>query len=98
VINFRNWPKTIAEACRKAAENLNSIEGKPGRPTISWYRDFARVLAFVAEKNGLLSTIEKDFVRLAERFEALLPLHMRSPTLDVRVQRLKRVRRKLRKG
>jgi hypothetical protein len=50
---FRKWPRTIAEACRRAARDLDLIEVAPGRQSRDWYDDFKRVLTFIAKKNGI---------------------------------------------
>jgi hypothetical protein len=101
VIEFRKWPRTVAEACRTAAKNLNLIKGKSGKPPRDWYRDFKRVLTFVAEKNGIRPMVvinwrtqeaQGRFIDLAERFEQLLPGHMRSPNRQAIAKMLQRTK------
>jgi hypothetical protein len=97
VLNFRRWPRTVAAACLKAAEDLGKIKGKGGRPSLDWYPDFKRVLTCIAEKNSISRTIEINretgkpqgrFIELAERFEELLPPMLRSPSLEAMAKRL----------
>jgi hypothetical protein len=100
VIGFRKHPNIIADACRRAAKELSLITGKVSRPRIDWYRDFRRVLVFIAEKNGIRTTISVDprthkaqgsFLDLAVAFERLLLPHMRSPSSEACAKRLKKV-------
>ncbi len=88
---FHRWPRTIAEACRRAVRDLDLIEGAPGRQPRDWYRDFKRVLTFIAKKNGIPPKVVINrrtheargrFVDLAEQFERLLPGHMRSQSRE----------------
>jgi hypothetical protein len=101
VIEFRKWPWTVAEACRRAAKNLKLIKGTAGKPRRDWYPDFKRVLTFVAEKNGIRPKIlinrrtyeaEGRFLDLAERFEELLPRFMRSNSRGAIAKMLQRTR------
>jgi hypothetical protein len=101
MIEFRKWPRTVAEACRRAAENLKLIKGTAGKPRRDWYPDFKRVLTFVAEKNGIQPKIrinrrtheaEGRFLDLAERFEELLPRFMRSNSRGAIAKMLQRTR------
>jgi hypothetical protein len=100
VIEFRTWPCTVAAACRRAAAELDGIEGKAGKQCRDWYPAFVGVLAFVAEKNGIepneavfnprTGTADGRFLHMAERFEQLLPRHMRSASRVAIVRTLKR--------
>jgi hypothetical protein len=101
VIKFRQWPRTVAEACRRAAMELKLIKGKRGRLRRDWYSDFKRVLTFVAEKNGIQPKVvinrrthkaQGRFIDLAERFERLLPRHMRSPNREAIAKMLQRTK------
>jgi hypothetical protein len=58
VLNFREWRHPVAAACLKAAEDLDQIKGKGGRPSLDWYPDFQRVLTCIAEKNSIRPTVE----------------------------------------
>jgi hypothetical protein len=99
VLNFRKWLHTVAAACRKAAEDLDKINGKDGHPSLGWYRDFQRILTCIAEKNSIRPKVEIDrvtgeprgrFIELAERFEELLPPMLRSRTRVAIAKRLQR--------
>jgi hypothetical protein len=96
---FHKWPRTIAEACRRAAQQLDLIKGIPGRQSREWYRDFKRVLTFVARKNGMRPKVVINrrtheargrFIELAEQFERLLPRHMRSQSREAIAKMLER--------
>jgi hypothetical protein len=96
---FHKWPRTIAEACRRAAQELNLIRGVSGRQSREWYRDFKRVLTFVASKNGIRPKVVINrrtheargrFIELAEQFERLLPRHMRSQSREAIAKMLER--------
>jgi hypothetical protein len=96
---FHKWPRTIAEACRRAAEDLDLIRVSAGRQSREWYRDFRRVLTLVASKNGISPKFVINrrtheargrFIDLAEQFERLLPPHMRSPSREAIAKRLER--------
>jgi len=96
---FRKWPRTIAEACRRAARDLDAIRGARGRQSRDWYRDFHRVLTFVARKNGINPKVVINrrtheargrFIELAEQFERLLPRPMRSPSREAIAKMLER--------
>jgi hypothetical protein len=98
VHNFRNWPQTVAEACRRADKSLSLLKGKAGRPTLNWYRAFKDVLVFVADRNGIPLAITIDpqtgratgrFIKLAMEFERLLPAAMRSSSPETCAGRLK---------
>ncbi len=97
VLNFRQWPRTVAAACLKAAKDLGKVKGKGGRPSLDWYPDFKRVLTCIAEKNSIPSIVEINratgkaqgrFIELAERFEELLPPMLRSPNPEAMAKRL----------
>jgi hypothetical protein len=101
VINFRKWPRTVAEACRRAANELDLVKGKSGKPPRVWYRDFKRILEFIAEKNWIQPKVvinrrtqeaQGRFIELAERFEQLLPRHMRSPSREAIAKMLQRTK------
>jgi hypothetical protein len=101
LMEFRQWPRTIAEACRRAARDLDPLKGKSGRPSRDWYRDFERVLAFVASKNGISRQVvinrrtgkaQGRYVDLAEGFEDLLPRLLRSPSREAIAKSLQRAR------
>jgi hypothetical protein len=101
VLNFRKWMHTVAAACRKAAEDLDKVNGKDGRPALDWYRDFQRILRWIAEKNSIRPKIEIDrvtgepqgrFIDLAERIEEILPPMLRSPTRAAIAKRLQRTK------
>ncbi len=96
---FSKWPRTIAETCRRAAQDLDSIKAAPGRQSRDWYRDFKRVLTFVAGKHGIRRKVvinrrtheaQGRFIELAEKFEQLLPRHMRSPSREAIAKMLER--------
>jgi hypothetical protein len=96
---FRKWPRTIAEACRRTAQDLERIRGTPGRQSRDWYRDFKRVLTFVAGKNGIRPKViinrrtheaQGRFIELAEKLERLLPRHMRSQSREAIAKMLER--------
>ena len=98
---FRKWPRTIAEACRRAARDLDLIEGAPGRQSRDWYDDFKRVLTFIAKKNGIPPKVAINrrtheprgrFIELAEQFERLLPRHMRSQSREALAKMLGRAK------
>jgi hypothetical protein len=100
LLEFRKWPRTIAEACRRAAKDLGSLTGKAGRPSRDWYRDFERVLAFIAKENGMGRQVvinprtgeaQGRYVELAECFEKLLPRQMRSPSREAIAKTLQRI-------
>jgi hypothetical protein len=97
--DFHKWPRTIAEACRRAAVDLDLIRGTPGRQSRDWYRDFKRVLVSIARKNGIKPKViinrrtheaQGRFIDLAEKFERLLPRDMRSPSREAIAKRLER--------
>jgi hypothetical protein len=99
VIEFRTWPMTIAEACRRAAAELDGIKGNSGRVRRDWYPAFVRVLALIARKNGIGPRVvfnprtrkaEGRFLDLARRFELLLPKHMRSASREAIAKALER--------
>jgi hypothetical protein len=99
MIAFHKWPRTIAEACRRAARELDLIKGVPGRQSREWYRDFKRVLTFVAGQNGITTKVVINrrtheargrFIELAEQFERLLPRHMRSQSREAIAKMLER--------
>ena len=98
---FHKWPRTIAEACRRAARDLDLIEGDSGRRPRDWYRDFRRVLIFIAKKNGISPKVvinrrtheaQGRFIELAEQFEQLLPRHMRSQSREAMAKMLERAK------
>jgi hypothetical protein len=98
---FHKWPRTIVEACRRAAEDLDLIKGAPGRQSRDWYRDFKRILTFIAKKNGIRPKVvinrrtheaQGRFVELAEQFERLLPRHMRSQSREAMAKMLERAK------
>jgi hypothetical protein len=98
---FQKWPRTIAEACRRAARDLDLIEGAPGRQSRDWYRDFKRVLTLIAKKNAIPPKVVINrrtheargrFIELAEQFERLLPRHMRSQSREAMAKMLERVK------
>jgi hypothetical protein len=97
VLNFRKWMHTVAAACLKAAEDLDKVKGKDGRPSLDWYRDFQRILTCIAKKNSIRPKVEIDrvtgepqgsFIELAERFEQLLPPMLRSHSRAAIAKRL----------
>jgi hypothetical protein len=101
VIGFRRWPLTIADACRRAAGELDEINGTSGPPPRDWYPAFVRVLAFIAEKNGIERKVvfnprtgkaKGRFLDIAERFEQLLPPHMRSASRVAIAKTLERLK------
>lgn len=101
VINFRKWPRTVAEACRQADRELDKIKWKPGRQARNWYGGFVRVLAFVAVQNGIEQKVAVDprtdeaagrFLDMAERFEQLLPRNMRSASRGAIAKTLQRLK------
>lgn len=96
---FHKWPRTIAEACRRTAQDLELIREDAGRQSREWYCDFKRVLTFVASKNGIspkvvinrrIDEARGRFIELAEQFERLLPRHMRSPSREAIAKMLER--------
>ncbi len=99
MIAFHKWPRTIAEACRRAARELDTIKGVPGRQSREWYGDFKRVLTFVAGQNSIRTKVVINrrtheargrFIELAEQFERLLPRHMRSQSREAIAKMLER--------
>jgi hypothetical protein len=96
----QKWPRTVAEACRQAARELDKIEGKSGRPARDWYGEFTRVLALIAARNGIGPKVVVNprtgkatgqFLDIAERFEQFLPQHMRSSSRGAIAKRLQRL-------
>jgi hypothetical protein len=99
MIAFDKWQRTIAEACRRAARELDLIKVVRGRQSRKWYSDFKRVLTFVARKNGIRTKVAISwrtheaggrFIELAEQFERLLPRHMRSQSREAIAKMLER--------
>jgi hypothetical protein len=99
VLNFRKWMRTVVAACHKAADDLDEIKGKDGRPALDWYRDFQRILKCIAEKNSIRPRVEINretgepqgsFIELVERFEELLPPMLRSSSRAAIAKRLQR--------
>lgn len=100
-INFHKWPRTVAEACRQADRNLDKIKWKSGPQARDWYGGFARVLAFIAVQNGIEQKVAVNprtgeamgrFLDMAERFEKLLPRHMRSASRGAIAKTLQRLK------
>jgi hypothetical protein len=97
--HYRKWPRTIAEACRVAAQELDSIKGSAGRQSREWYPSFKSILTRVATINGINPKVVIDrrthdargrFIEIVEQFERLLPRHMRSPSREAIAKMLER--------
>jgi hypothetical protein len=52
VINYRNHPGKIADACRKAARDLGRIRGVSARPKINWFPQFVAVCCSLPSGTG----------------------------------------------
>jgi hypothetical protein len=107
LIDFCNRMNTVSEACLVAASDLKSMKAKAGQKPIDWYDDFTRVLAFIAGRNNIRTTIETDrvadkpkgrFLELAAAFERLLYPAMRSPTRGALAKRLSRSLTRIKEG
>jgi hypothetical protein len=97
--DYRSYPALIAKACRRAVEELGSVNGKRGRPSMDW-SGLLRVARLIAERNGIepkivtnreTHEVEGRFIEIAEGLERLLlPRYMRirnRPALAKRLQR-----------
>jgi hypothetical protein len=90
--DFCNKGDAISHACRTAAWDMAGVppigsidrgsrepkKGKAGAPRLNWYGDFIRIVAFVADRNGIPVEGRGRFVDVAWGFERLLYPEMRS--------------------
>jgi hypothetical protein len=95
----------LSKACDVAATELDSVEGKGGRPRLTWYNEFTRLLLELCERYGSSSKPERDretnspkgsFHSLAEYMELLLPKKMRSGNAETRMKRLQKALKAIR--
>jgi hypothetical protein len=89
----------VAHAGRIAAADLEGLKAKAGRPVLSWYDEFAKVLLSIAAENNISSSVLTDrisgepigpFFELASEFERLLLPPMRADQAGARAKRLQR--------
>jgi hypothetical protein len=99
LMKFLQDTATVAEACRKVAEHLDSPAERNGKDPLIYYDDFTQLLVEIAEAGGIAPKLGNDDITgkpcgwlfdAAMALEPFLYSELHSPSITACGQRLRR--------